>query len=158
MRVVPKVWTRLIITFLLIFVIYFVYTSIFVGLLLLCLVFVAHLVGIILAVIPIVASIVGIVYLTVVSALACVVSVLEDVYGRKAMSKSKALLKGKLWSVVGCFVLLILSYVLVEYVIYFACKSYHQENLVMSYLADRLKVNCKSNDIQLRAIPSLAAC
>ncbi|OWM71172.1 hypothetical protein CDL15_Pgr011299 [Punica granatum] len=114
MTVVPKVWLRLIVTFLWIFLVFVVYTLIFVGLLFLCLLF-SRVIEIVLLVILVVAYVVGIVYITIVSELAYVVSLLEDVYGRKALSRSKALLKGKLWTVVGLFVLLSVCSGLVEF-------------------------------------------
>ncbi|KAK3211722.1 hypothetical protein Dsin_016428 [Dipteronia sinensis] len=128
-------------------------------------------------------------------AIACVVSVLEDKIGFKAMIKSRELIKGKMgvgvgtlilfgvcfggiciiferfvvlkWSqsqisipvTIGCVVLLVpvtLLLNVVETIIYFVCKPYHQENIDKSslsvhlegYLEDCVKLN-SSKDIQL---------
>ncbi|OWM76371.1 uncharacterized protein LOC116210950 [Punica granatum] len=114
MRVVPRAWMRLIVTFLWLFLLIVVYNLIFVALFCLCFLF-GHVVATVLAVILVIAYFVGIVYLTIVGELAFVVSVLEHVYGRKAMSKSKALLRGKLWSVFFFLLLLGLCFGLVQF-------------------------------------------
>ncbi|KAF8030839.1 hypothetical protein BT93_D0128 [Corymbia citriodora subsp. variegata] len=97
MSVVPKVWRRLMVTFLCIFVAMFVYNVVAVVILFTCAIFVGDkklffpifiLVGI--------AYVVGLVYMTIVWQLASVVSVLEEDYGVKAMKKSKDLIKGKM--------------------------------------------------------------
>ncbi|PKI63094.1 hypothetical protein CRG98_016496 [Punica granatum] len=107
-----EIWMRLIIPFPWFFIVCFAYNLIFIGLLILCDLLLARALVILLTiiVIPVVAYVVGIVFILIVSVLAYVVFVLEDVYGRKAMSKSKAQLKGKLWSIVCCFVLLVLCW------------------------------------------------
>ncbi|VAI76514.1 unnamed protein product [Triticum turgidum subsp. durum] len=68
-----------------------------------------------LAFVVIVAYLVGLVYLSVVWHLASVVSVLEDYKGFQAMRKSKALIQGKLWTVVIIFVTLNIVFVVVEF-------------------------------------------
>lgn len=107
MSVVPKVWKRLIITFVWSFSIFFPYNLIFflgvlrwdnrIDILLTLLVFYT----------------VGLVYLTMIWQLASVVSVLEDVYGRQAMVKSKALIKGKMCVSVCCFLCLVVCFLVV---------------------------------------------
>ncbi|PKI32845.1 uncharacterized protein LOC116190166 [Punica granatum] len=112
--IMPKVWMRLVITFLRIFIVLVVYNLIFVGLFFQCLLF-ARVIAIALAIILVVAYIAGIVHVTIVWESACVVSILEEyVYGRKAMPSSKALLKGEIWSVICFFVLLTMFFGLVE--------------------------------------------
>ncbi|XP_039158209.1 uncharacterized protein LOC120288341 [Eucalyptus grandis] len=110
--------------------------------------------------------------------LASMISVLEDAYGRKAMAKSKGLIKGKMDLRVWCFLRVLVCSVLVlalfgslvvldwvpigvkigvgliclmflstlvpfdlvaQPVIYFACKSYHHENIDGSCLSDHLE-------------------
>ncbi|KAG6624330.1 hypothetical protein I3843_16G020700 [Carya illinoinensis] len=101
MSVVPKVWKRLMVTFICTFIAFFVYNI------------VAFLITIAIAItlleflasdkyfIPTFIAVgilylVGFVYMTIVWQLASVVTVLEDSYGVRAMLKSKALLKGKM--------------------------------------------------------------
>ncbi|CAN1234692.1 hypothetical protein LINPERPRIM_LOCUS4286 [Linum perenne] len=158
--VVPKVWKRLIVTFLCYFLFIFAYN------------FVAFIIFV-------------------------AVSVLEDSYGFRAMSKSRALLKGKTWLAsfiffklsltfgaiqvlfdklvihgwsnrVGpasrvaaglCSLLLLLKVFLfglvVQTVLYFVCKSYHHENIDKSALSEHLEgylgdyVPLKSKDVQM---------
>ncbi|TKY74183.1 hypothetical protein E2542_SST02942 [Spatholobus suberectus] len=97
--VVPKVWKRLMVTFLCTVVAFFVYNvmaALVVGIWALTMgvksdgvaSFVAMVIGIL--------YLVGSVYLTVVWQLANVVTVLEDSYGYEAMMKSKELIKGKM--------------------------------------------------------------
>lgn len=113
---VPKVWKRLAVTFFWVFLAYVAFSLVPAGLLAcaVLLMIVAQPVGILLAIIVIIPYSVGIFYLAIVMQLASVVSVLEDVYGRRAIRRSRSLLKGKLWSVAGCFLLLFLCFGLVE--------------------------------------------
>ncbi|CAN1234691.1 hypothetical protein LINPERPRIM_LOCUS4286, partial [Linum perenne] len=96
--VVPKVWKRLIVTFLCYFLFIFAYN------------FVAFIIFVAVAVllinttqanyafpILVILYFIGFLYFTIIWQLASVVSVLEDSYGFRAMSKSRALLKGKTW-------------------------------------------------------------
>ncbi|KAF5444640.1 hypothetical protein F2P56_033759 [Juglans regia] len=100
MSVVPKVWKRLMVTFICTYIAFFAYN------------FVAILIGIISVFVLIdsesryflqiliamgILYLVGFVYMTIVWQLASVVTVLEDSCGVQAMLKSKALLKGKMW-------------------------------------------------------------
>ncbi|CAL5348515.1 unnamed protein product [Camellia sinensis] len=104
MSVVPKVWKRLMVTFLCTFVTYFLYNAVAVLLIILW----AFTVGdtdaaaAVLIIIFILYAI-GFIYLTIIWQLASVVSVLEDSYGFKAMIKSKNLIKGKMWIAIVIF-------------------------------------------------------
>lgn len=96
MSVVPKVWKRLIVTFLWNFVIIFGYNIVAI---LVFVIFVALIPpgvfsGMILVVLLMV-YVVGFVYISVIWHLASVVSVLEERYGLNAMIKSQDLIKGK---------------------------------------------------------------
>ncbi|XP_039158211.1 uncharacterized protein LOC104420150 [Eucalyptus grandis] len=70
--------------------------------------------GIALAVILLILYVVGFVYITMICQLASVISVLEDAYGRKAMTKSKGLIKGKMDLRVWCFFGVLVCSVLVQ--------------------------------------------
>ncbi|XVE86524.1 hypothetical protein DITRI_Ditri18aG0040500 [Diplodiscus trichospermus] len=112
MSVVPKVWKRLIVTFLWSFANVLVY-NIIAGVLLLSSVAFLGLgnLGIAIFVVLLILYLSGFVYISLVWHLASVVSVLEDVYGIKAMKKSKALIKGKMGVAVAMFVVLIICFV-----------------------------------------------
>ncbi|KAG5245999.1 polyadenylate-binding protein B-binding protein [Salix suchowensis] len=177
MSVVPKVWKRLMITFLSIFIAVFLYNVVSILVLITC-VFLID---------PSPSNILPILV---------VVSVLEEASGIKAMKKSRELLKGKMWvaiiiffklnlSSIGLHILFennvvhgwslgilyrgsfgILSLLLllmlflfglvIQTVIYFVCKSYHHENIDKSALSDHLEVYMgeyvplKSKDVQLQ--------
>lgn len=102
MSVVPKVWKRLIVTFLCSFVAYFGYH-------LLAVAVAATIISIVLYVtgyshvldaiffLILVLYLVGFFYLTIIWHLSNVISVLEESCGFRAMMKSKALMKGKMW-------------------------------------------------------------
>ncbi|KAH0683393.1 hypothetical protein KY290_021986 [Solanum tuberosum] len=102
MSVVPKVWKRVMVTFLCAFLCFFIYNLVSFFLLALWFVWafsmrgendgLANLIFVIMAIVYVVGS----VYLSVIWHLASVVTVLEDSYGVKAMIKSKDLLKGKM--------------------------------------------------------------
>ncbi|XP_048128171.1 uncharacterized protein LOC115750451 [Rhodamnia argentea] len=118
MRVVPRTWKRLAVTFIWSFVIFFVYNVVVVGLLIVWVVVVRRssvgaALGIAVAVVLLILCVIGFVYITMIWQLASVISVLEDVYGRKAMVKSKRLIKGKMGVSVGCFLGVLLCSVLV---------------------------------------------
>ncbi|XWS41317.1 hypothetical protein CRYUN_Cryun17cG0071000 [Craigia yunnanensis] len=112
MSVVPKVWTRLIVTFLWSFAIVLVY-NVIAGVLLFSSVYFLGLgsLGLSIFVVLFILYLAGFVYISLVWHLASVVSVLEDVYGINAMEKSKALIKGKMGVAVAMFLLLILCFV-----------------------------------------------
>ncbi|KAL1309806.1 hypothetical protein HN51_052514 [Arachis hypogaea] len=116
MSVVPKVWKRLMVTFLCAFCVFFLYnfaTALVIIILLLLLgpgdgtVAIFIIVGLI--------YFIGFLYLTVVWQLASVVSVLEESYGFEAMKKSKDLIKGKMWLSVIIFLMLNISFFLVQF-------------------------------------------
>ncbi|KAG6786087.1 hypothetical protein POTOM_007680 [Populus tomentosa] len=105
MSVVPKVWKRLMVTFMSISVAFFAYgvVAILVSSLVLIIasfVFIGftslkvYSFGIVLLVL----FFMGIVYMTIVWQLSYAVSVLEEACGFKAMTKSRALIKGKMWT------------------------------------------------------------
>lgn len=118
MRVVPKVWKRLMVTFIWSFAIVLVYNIVAIAVLVLWVVFVVpatSTIGIVILVLLLILYFVGIVYIGVVWHLACVVSVLEeDVYGIQALKKSKALIKGKMGVGVAFFLVIVVCYAVIE--------------------------------------------
>lgn len=119
MSVVPKVWKRLMVTFLCIFVAFFVYNAasftVFIVLALstpptskAAAMTLVALVGVL--------YLVGLVYLTIIWHLASVVSVLEDLCGFGAMIKSKQLIKGKIWIAIVIFLKLNVSLIVIQVV------------------------------------------
>ncbi|PON60846.1 polyadenylate-binding protein 1-B-binding protein [Parasponia andersonii] len=116
MSVVPKVWKRLMVTFLWTFLAFFAYNV--VAMILLIVVFVimgavSYYLGIGTLVVLGVSYVGGFIYLGLVWQLASVVSVLEDARGIQAMNKSKALMKGKMWTAIFIFgILTVLSFVI----------------------------------------------
>ncbi|EYU23743.1 hypothetical protein ABFS82_08G090700 [Erythranthe guttata] len=99
MSVVPKVWKRLVVTFIWNFVIVFAYNvasliALFLGAVLFGSV---PVIGTLFLILFGVCYFVGFFYITIVWHLATVVSVLEESYGLNAMAKSQALIKGKMW-------------------------------------------------------------
>ncbi|KAL3721444.1 hypothetical protein ACJRO7_033873 [Eucalyptus globulus] len=119
MSVVPRVWKRLMVTSFWSFALFFVYNVVAVGLLIVWLVVVRQFsvgpaLGIAKAVILLILYVIGIVYMTVFWQLASVISVLEYAYGRKAMAKSKRLVKGKMGLSVWCFLGVLVWSVLVQ--------------------------------------------
>ncbi|KAJ6740963.1 hypothetical protein OIU79_000978 [Salix purpurea] len=173
MSVVPKVWKRLVVTFICSFVVV-VFYNIIAAVVFLTLwtqvVYHVNSVGFRIAVLVVLIIVysVGILYITILWHLASVVSVLEDFYGIKAMIKSKNLIKGQMgvaaaiFIVVGvCFAGIQLLYeIFVVFsqssgVLYFVCKSYHHENISKSSLSDHLEVYLgkyvalESKDVQM---------
>ncbi|XP_039157856.1 uncharacterized protein LOC120288265 [Eucalyptus grandis] len=119
MSVVPRVWKRLMVTFFWCFALFFGYNDVAVGLLIAWLVMVRQFavgpaLGIAVAVILLILSVVGLVYITMIWQMASVISVLEDAYGRKAIVKSKGLIKGKMDLSVWCFLGVLVYSVLVQ--------------------------------------------
>ncbi|OVA01991.1 hypothetical protein BVC80_1465g2 [Macleaya cordata] len=108
MSVVPKVWKRLMITFLWNFFILFLYNFFAILLLILLVITVGlyenQIAFILLLVVLIICYFIGFVYISVIWHLASVISVLEDSYGFKAFKKSKALIKGKMWIASAIFI------------------------------------------------------
>jgi hypothetical protein len=98
MSILPRVWKRLMVTFLWFFIILFAYCTAFIFVIFL-LIFMAkgnklNLAVFLFGLILITANFCGYVYISMVWHLACVISVLEDKYGLGAMRKSKDLIKG----------------------------------------------------------------
>ncbi|KAI6689494.1 hypothetical protein NL676_026322 [Syzygium grande] len=116
MSVVPRVWRRLMVTFLCVFMAIFVYIVVTVLILFTwaLLIGTTNLGLVILAVLGI-AYLVGFVYITLVWQLAGVVSVLEEDYGVKAMIKSKDLIKGKMGVSILIFIPLNISAYLIQF-------------------------------------------
>ncbi|KAK8354998.1 hypothetical protein V6Z12_A05G257300 [Gossypium hirsutum] len=177
--VVPKVWKRLLVTFLCIFVasisLYFSLSccGIPVGQI--------QIMGVAVFVILIILFSVGFLYLITIWHLASIVTVLEEVYGFAAMVKSKNLIKGKIWLAISiifilnlagglnepawawlnrfvfaiiCLLLLStmsLFRLVIETVIYFVCKSYHHENIDKTPLSDHLEVYLEGEYAPLKA-------
>jgi len=115
--VVPKVWKRLIVTFLCMFLAFFIYHGALALLILLCVVTLGETSAFapILIIILIIYA-VGFVYMTIVWQLASVASVLEKTYGFKAVMKSKNLIKGKMWVAIAIFLKLNIFFVGIEFV------------------------------------------
>ncbi|KAJ0681447.1 hypothetical protein HanPI659440_Chr16g0636011 [Helianthus annuus] len=112
MSVVPKVWKRLMVTFVWNFVIVFVINLLFLIVLVLCTmslgftttwIFSLGILGIVYLVI--------LVYISVIWHLASVVSVLEEDYGIQAMLKSKELIKGKMNVSVAIYIVLNICFI-----------------------------------------------
>ncbi|KAI5650451.1 hypothetical protein M9H77_36456 [Catharanthus roseus] len=116
MTIVPKVWKRLLVTFLCAFFAFFVY-NFFAGILLIGWAMNladSYLADIIVLTIMVIIYVTGSVYMTIIWQLATVISVLEDSYGIKAMMKSKELIKGKMMIALVIFFKLNLSLVAVQ--------------------------------------------
>ncbi|XP_061348168.1 uncharacterized protein LOC133293593 [Gastrolobium bilobum] len=181
--VVPKVWKRLVVTFLCTVVAFFVYNVMAVMVIIIwALTIGVRSGGIAILLVITILYLIGIMYLTVVWQLASVVTVLEDSYAFEAMTKSKELIKGKMglsvficlklnvsffliqflfmmvvvngWKLFGmssigrtsygilCFLLLshlFLLMLVLQTVLYFVCKSYHNQNIDKSVLSDHLE-------------------
>ncbi|KAF5480596.1 hypothetical protein F2P56_001332, partial [Juglans regia] len=132
MSVVPKVWKRLMVTFLWSFAIVLVY-NIASGVLffLWAINFELYGIGIAIFVFLFILYLVGLVYISIVWHLASVVSVLEDLYGIKAMIKSKSLIKGNMGVAVAIFFMLVVLFIGVELLF---------ENLVVLNLARNIGI------------------
>ncbi|XP_076887091.1 uncharacterized protein LOC143537116 [Bidens hawaiensis] len=114
--VVPKVWKRLMVTFLCMFVTFFVYNFLAFFVMVICLVILPfNAVGAIILYVVLIIYLMGFVYMTVIWQLASVVSVLESSYGIKAMTKSKDLIKGNRVVAIAVFFLLNLSFFLIQF-------------------------------------------
>ncbi|KAI3889511.1 hypothetical protein MKX03_023625 [Papaver bracteatum] len=118
MSAVPKLWKRLMITFLWVFLILFVYNFLLV--ILMVILFLVS--GIlsdqvalkstrnmsILVIILLIPYMIGAIYISLISYVAGVVSILEDIRGIKAIKKGKNLIKGNFWIVFVTFFLLLI--------------------------------------------------
>ncbi|KAJ6352653.1 hypothetical protein OIU76_001810 [Salix suchowensis] len=111
MSVVPKVWKRLMITFLSIFIAVFLYNVVSILVLITCVFLIDPSPSNILPILVFfgILYFMGLVYMTIIWQLASVVSVLEEASGIKAMKKSRELLKGKMWVAIIIFFKLNLS-------------------------------------------------
>ena len=121
MSVVPKVWKRLMATFLCSYLFFFVYTILAIVILAIV-ILVIYVLGFWSdkAIFPIsivfrILYFVGFVYLTIVWQLASVVTVLEDTFGFGAMYKSKALLRGKMVVAALVFLKLNFSFAIIKF-------------------------------------------
>ncbi|KAL4596020.1 hypothetical protein ACB092_12G133900 [Castanea dentata] len=116
MSVVPKVWRRLMATFLCSYLVFFVYNVLsFVILFIFILEFWSTKAFVPIAYALFILWFVGFVYLTIVWQLASVVTVLEDTYGYGAMIKSKALIQGKMGVAALVFLKLNISFSIIQY-------------------------------------------
>lgn len=116
MSVVPKVWKRLMVTFLWSFGIVFVYNIIALLLLALWDTLLRDLViGIVILLVLVILYCVGLLYITIVWHLASVVSVLEEIYGIKAMTKSKNLIKGKMGVAASIFIVIGICFAAIQF-------------------------------------------
>lgn len=131
LSVVPRVWKRLMVTFLSTFVALFIYNlvAIFV-LVILALTILRQSYGIPIMVVMGIFYIAGLVYLTVIWQLASVVTVLEDSYGFKAMMKSNELMKGKM----GLSILIILTLNVPSFLIYLLFNKLVVQGLRLGYV------------------------
>ncbi|CAJ1971969.1 unnamed protein product [Sphenostylis stenocarpa] len=115
MSVVPKVWKRLMLTFLCAFAAFFAYNIVTMLVIFLCALVIGFSTGgVVVFVLLAVLYFIGFVYLTVVWQLASVVTVLEDSWGIRAMMKSKELIKGKMVLSIFVFFTLVGSFVLIR--------------------------------------------
>ncbi|KAF5480592.1 hypothetical protein F2P56_001328 [Juglans regia] len=120
MRIVPKVWKRLLVTFIWCFLFFIVYHIVAAVFFILWVAFIgASAVGIVIVIVLLIFYLIGFVYISIVWDLASVVSVLEDVYGLKAMIKSKALIKGKMGIAVAFFILISVCLAAIELIFEF---------------------------------------
>ncbi|TYI39246.1 hypothetical protein ES332_A02G084600v1 [Gossypium tomentosum] len=115
MTVVPKVWKRLMVTFLCTFLTMFVYhvVAIFIMVSSVILLLGTDAVDAVLAIL-LVLYFVGFLYMTIIWHLASVISVLEECYGFQAMMKGKNLIKGKLWVAIIIFLMLVISFAVIQ--------------------------------------------
>ncbi|TXG60386.1 hypothetical protein EZV62_014959 [Acer yangbiense] len=111
MKIVPKVWKRLLVTFLWSVAIFFVYHVVAIGVFALWFVLLSNsIAGLVVGVVILILYLVGLVYISVIWQLASVVSVLEEKYGLKAMKKSRVLIKGKMGVAVLTLILFVLCF------------------------------------------------
>ncbi|KAE8721102.1 putative monooxygenase [Hibiscus syriacus] len=114
--VVPKVWKRLLVTFLCIFVAMFSYNVVAFAVLFVSAISVGRSdLGLaVVFVFFVIFYLVGLLYLTVIWHLASVVSVLEEAYGFNAMVKGKNLIKGNTWVAVLIYLTLGIAAVAIQ--------------------------------------------
>ncbi|XP_004502568.1 uncharacterized protein [Cicer arietinum] len=116
MTVVPKVWKKLMVTFLCTFLAFFVYNIMAIVVLIIWAISIGTQSGGV-AILVILGTLyfLGTLYLTVIWQLASVVTVLEDSYGVKAMMKSNELIKGKMGLSILIFLKLNVSFFGIQY-------------------------------------------
>ncbi|KAG2665740.1 hypothetical protein I3760_15G023100 [Carya illinoinensis] len=116
MSVVPKVWKRLMLTFVCTFLAYFAYIIVAALILFVISTFLILINTKLFSLLYVllVFFVVGFVYLSIVWQLANVVTVLEDICGFHALRKSTALLKGKMWVATFIFLLLGLCHLAIQ--------------------------------------------
>lgn len=115
LSVVPRVWKRLMVTFMCIFVAMFLYNLLTVMLFITVVMLAGDTsTGSAILILLLILYAVGFVYMSIVWQLASVVSVLEEDYGIRAMAKSKDLIKGKLGLSIIVFFILNFSLWLVQ--------------------------------------------
>ncbi|KAL0449835.1 UNVERIFIED_CONTAM: hypothetical protein Slati_1539900 [Sesamum latifolium] len=116
MSVVPKVWKRLMVTFIWNFIIVFAYNIVSLLVLILGLILFGGIPALVIAFVVVftVLYLVGFLYVTMIWHLATVVSVLEDSYGLNAMTKSQDLIKGKMGISIALFVVLVLCFFAIQ--------------------------------------------
>ncbi|XP_071702848.1 uncharacterized protein [Rutidosis leptorrhynchoides] len=116
MSVVPKVWKRLMVTFLCMFAAIFVYNFIAILIFIIFLVILPYnAFGVVILYVLLIIYVIGFAYMTVIWQLASVVSVLESSYGIKAMTKTKDLIKGNQAIAISTFFLLNMSFILIQF-------------------------------------------
>ncbi|KAL9394564.1 hypothetical protein Peur_013849 [Populus x canadensis] len=109
MSVVPKVWKRLMVTFLSIFLAVFAYNFVSILVAITCVFLVGPSQVVPLLLFLWMVYLMGLVYMSIIWQLASVVSVLEEASGFRAMMKSRELIKGKMWVAIIIFLMLNLS-------------------------------------------------
>lgn len=116
LSVVPKVWKRLMVTFLWNFIIVFAYNLVSLLILILLAITVGRvkIVGIIFLIVFSIIYLTGFLYITIIWHLANVVSVLEESKGLSAMKKSRALIRGKMGISSAVFLLIGLCFFGIE--------------------------------------------
>ncbi|KAE9608929.1 hypothetical protein Lal_00020338 [Lupinus albus] len=119
MSVVPKVWKRLMVTFLCTFFVFFAYNIMAVLVMVIYIltigVHIESTTGMAISGFIVITYLIGLVYLSVTWQLASVVSVLEDSYGVQAMMKSKNLIKGKMGLSILIFLKLGVSFISIQF-------------------------------------------
>jgi hypothetical protein len=115
LSVVPKVWRRLMATFVAAFILLFAYNTLAISVLVLVLLLLDGTAAAApFGVLILFFYLAGLVYISIVWHLASVVSVLEESKGFDAMRKSRILIKGKQWTIAGIFILLNICFVVLE--------------------------------------------
>lgn len=116
MSVVPKVWKRLVITFVWNFIIVFAYNIVSLLVLFLGVIALGTIPALVIVflVVFVAVYLIGFLYITMIWHLATVVSVLEESYGLNAMAKSQDLIKGKMGISTAVFLVLSLCFFAIQ--------------------------------------------